>query len=484
MTGYGIHVCAAAGNSNIDANARWADSNFGSVLDVFAPGEEIGVATIGAPDARCFQSGTSFACPHVAGLLAYLIALYGNEAPASMSTGLHMAGGSSFASTTYLQTVLSCFKLYRLYAMLSNPPRRPQSLHWLPGAFSNASTRLSAIAILRPLPPRPRIRSRDVFENVSPHQRALVTPALWHRLRAMTRLIGDDNDGVQPQSTPTTARKRRTSDRVLDGGLIPKEHSFTTIAHAPAHELELDPLAEHRAAQWKRHFRAPRRGTGASRCLWCLLWSHMECRSNRMEVAVGSETRSRGCNAKVTFVILDIVLARLQGVLYPVIVVVVLRNDKSLSGEELDREERCVVACANVSKRQGTLVSRSGSLSLSKRQRAVRATEVSKTATTPKKKREKARTRHACTRHKFKGSRDHGARRHPEELVPLPAALPIEHLLQVDVLIQVDAVESQVGIRDALVLLASGELENVERLLTLPQSEMKRAFDSDGTLCH
>ncbi|KAF6753502.1 peptidase S8/S53 domain-containing protein, partial [Ephemerocybe angulata] len=61
MTGYGIHVCAAAGNSNIDANAvsparapsantvgvsnifdqRWVDSNFGSVLDLFAPGEEI-----------------------------------------------------------------------------------------------------------------------------------------------------------------------------------------------------------------------------------------------------------------------------------------------------------------------------------------------------------------------------------------------------------------------------------------------------------
>ncbi|KAF6753568.1 serine proteinase [Ephemerocybe angulata] len=101
----GIHVCAAAGNSNMDANAvsparvasvntvgasnisdeRCSFSNFGTVVNVFAPGENIPVPTIGGPDPWIFQSGTSLACAHVTGLVAYFIALLGDMRPDIMS---------------------------------------------------------------------------------------------------------------------------------------------------------------------------------------------------------------------------------------------------------------------------------------------------------------------------------------------------------------------------------------------------------------
>ncbi|KAI0774216.1 serine proteinase [Fomes fomentarius] len=105
MTGqYGIHVCAAAGNDNVDASTvsparatsantvgasniadrRWASSNFGAVLDIFAPGENINMATIGDKNATTW-SRTSFACPHVSGLIAYLISLQGDKTPYNMS---------------------------------------------------------------------------------------------------------------------------------------------------------------------------------------------------------------------------------------------------------------------------------------------------------------------------------------------------------------------------------------------------------------
>ncbi|KAI0366478.1 serine proteinase [Pilatotrama ljubarskyi] len=104
LTNYGIHVCAAAGNdardasnisparcataitvgaSNVD-DARHTTSNYGPVLNVFAPGSCIKVATIGSQTAVTYADGTSFASPHVAGIVAYFISLGGNVWPAEM----------------------------------------------------------------------------------------------------------------------------------------------------------------------------------------------------------------------------------------------------------------------------------------------------------------------------------------------------------------------------------------------------------------
>jgi cerevisin len=54
-------------------NAMWPGSNFGDLLDVFAPGVDIFAASITGPDDLVQDSGTSAACAHVAGLAAYLL---------------------------------------------------------------------------------------------------------------------------------------------------------------------------------------------------------------------------------------------------------------------------------------------------------------------------------------------------------------------------------------------------------------------------
>ncbi|KAL4945408.1 hypothetical protein BDV06DRAFT_209514 [Aspergillus oleicola] len=100
----GVLTVVAAGNDNTDAsttspasapnaltvaastisNARASFSNYGSVVDIFGPGEDILSAWIGSNTATNTISGTSMATPHIVGLSLYLIALEGLSSPGAV----------------------------------------------------------------------------------------------------------------------------------------------------------------------------------------------------------------------------------------------------------------------------------------------------------------------------------------------------------------------------------------------------------------
>jgi len=108
LTSGGVHVVVAAGNDGTDAantsparapsaitvaasdiNDNLASfSNYGSVVDIIAPGVNVISSYKGSNTATASLSGTSMATPHVAGLVAYLIGKNGNGTPAAITSSL------------------------------------------------------------------------------------------------------------------------------------------------------------------------------------------------------------------------------------------------------------------------------------------------------------------------------------------------------------------------------------------------------------
>ncbi|KAI8995667.1 serine protease [Trametes punicea] len=70
------------------ADARASFSNYGSVVDIFAPGQNVISAWIGSTTATNNISGTSMTTPHIAGLIATIISRDGNGTPAAISSKL------------------------------------------------------------------------------------------------------------------------------------------------------------------------------------------------------------------------------------------------------------------------------------------------------------------------------------------------------------------------------------------------------------
>lgn len=81
------------------ADAKASYSNYGSVLDIFAPGSSIVAGYNTSDTATATLSGTSMATPHVAGAAAVYLAGHTSATPAQVSSAL-VAGATSNALTS------------------------------------------------------------------------------------------------------------------------------------------------------------------------------------------------------------------------------------------------------------------------------------------------------------------------------------------------------------------------------------------------
>lgn len=158
----GVTVVVAAGNDNADASsysparvanaitvgsstntdARSSFSNYGSVVDIFAPGSSIYSAYYTSNTAYATMSGTSMATPHTAGVAALYLSANPGASPAAVATAIK--GGGTPNKLSGLPTGTTNLLLYSLVGGTTPPPPPAPAA---PTNLTANATSTSAIAL-------------------------------------------------------------------------------------------------------------------------------------------------------------------------------------------------------------------------------------------------------------------------------------------------------------------------------------------------
>ncbi|MDT8323714.1 MAG: S8 family serine peptidase, partial [Bacteroidota bacterium] len=114
--------------STTSSDSRSSFSNYGTCVDVFAPGSGIYSSTMNSTSSYASWSGTSMASPHVAGVAALYLAANNNATPAQVTSAI--VNGATSGVVSNPGTGSPNLLLYSLIAgpVSTNPPASPSQL--------------------------------------------------------------------------------------------------------------------------------------------------------------------------------------------------------------------------------------------------------------------------------------------------------------------------------------------------------------------